>query len=162
MDVTKKLVKNAIKFAVFILITSLPFLTATYILGVDTFLDSFEHPEYYICIQDKENALGLNTKNGEYAIIQKSSHPDFCVSESDSIIYSNNDGEVAYHKIEGIEHIGALKRYFTEENSLNDSICQEQIIGKVVNIIDNNIWNSISVTVWEVSIESLNIRALES
>ena len=162
MDVTKKIVKNTIKFIVFILIASLPFLTATHILGVDTFLDSFENPEHYVCLQDKQNTLGLNTKNGEYAIIQKSSHPDFKVSESDSIIYNTNDGDVAFHKVEEIGHIGALKMYFTEEMDLNDSICQDQIIGKVVNIIDNNIWNSISVTIWEISIESLNIRALES
>ena len=162
MDETKKIEKNAIKFIVFISIASLPFLTATQILGVDTFLDSFENPNYYICLQDKENALGLNTRNGEYAIIQKSSHPDFNVLERDSIIYNNNAGEVACHKVEEIGHIGALTRYYTEETDINNSIIQEQIIGKVVNIVDNNIWNSISVTVWEISIDSLNIRALES
>jgi hypothetical protein len=134
----------------------------TQLIGIDIFLDSFENHEYYICLQNKENSLGLGTKNGEYIIIQKSSHPGFSIEKSDSVIYCKNDGELTCNKILQINNIGAIRSYHTtEENDIKGKpIYEPQIVGKVINIIDGNIWNSISIKIWETSISSLNIRAL--
>jgi len=158
----KRIIKNAIKICIFISLASFPFITVTQIIGMDTFLDSFENPEHYVCLQDKDNSLGSNTKNGEYIIIQKSSHPEFSVKNSDSIIYCKNGGGIACDKIHYINNIGAIRRYCTtEENDITSQpIYKSQIIGKIINVVDGNIWNSISIKIWETSIRSLNLRAL--
>ena len=83
----KRIIKTVIKIWIFISIASLPFITVTQIIGMDAFLDSFENPDHYICLKDKNNVYGSKTKTGEYMIIQKSSHPDFNVKKSDTIIY---------------------------------------------------------------------------
>ena len=162
VEITKKITKNMIKFCVFISLTSLPFISITQMVGIDIFLDSFENPEQYICLQDKDNLFGLNTKNGEHIIIQKSSHPDFNIREEDLIIYCKIDGDLVCDKIYSINNVGALKRYYTiDENDITSQpIYEVQILGKIINIVDNNIWNSISIMVWETSIHNLNVRAL--
>ena len=158
----KRIIKNAIKVCIFISLASFPFITITQMIGMNTFLDSFENPEHYICLQDKDNSLGSNIKNGEYIIIQKSSHPEFSVKKSDSIIYCKNGGGIACDKIHYISNIGAIRRYHTaEENDIKGQpIYKSQIIGKVINVTDGNIWNSISIKIWETSIHNLNLRAL--
>ena len=159
---TNKIIKNAIKLCVFISLANLPFITVTQLIGLDTFLDSFENPEYYICLQDKGNTLGVNTKNGEHIIIQKSSHPEFNVRKSDSILYCNNNGDISCNKVCQINNMGAIKRYYTtEENNIEDQpIYEGQIVGKIINVVDDNIWNSISIRIWDASIQNLNLRAL--
>jgi hypothetical protein len=158
----KRITENAIKICIFISIISLPFVTVTQMIGIDTFLDSFENPEDYICLQDKDNLFATNTKNGEYVIIQKSSHPNFDVKKSDSIVYCKNDGSIACNKVYRINNIGAIKRYhITGENDITSQpIYEYKIIGKIIKVVDGNIWNSISLRVWETSIHSLNLRAL--
>jgi hypothetical protein len=160
----KKKMKNAIKFCIFISLACLPFITVTQIIGMNTFLDSFQNPKYYICLQDKDNTFGLNTKNEEYLIIQKSSHPKFNVKKSDSIIYCKNDGEIACNKVYDINNIGAIKKYYaTEENDIiSQPIYESQIIGKVITVIDCNIWASISIKIWELSIHNLNLGIFQA
>lgn len=158
----KRVIKKTIKICVFILLACLPFVYVTQMIGIDIFLDSFENPQYYLCVQDKDNALGSYT-NGDYLIIQKSSHPDFMIIESDSIIYCKNDGEIAYTKVNHINSIAAIRRYYIEnqnEDTYDRLIFENQILGKIVKIMDDNIWNSISITIWEKSIHNLNPRAL--
>jgi hypothetical protein len=160
----KKIIKNTIKFCLFISLVSLPFISVTLAIGLDTFLDSFENPEFYLCFQDEDNLLGTNTKNGEHVIIQRSTHPDFDVKKSDSIIYCKNTGEMTCSKIEIVNKMGSFEKYYTVDDNYKTSypIYEEQIIGKVVNIVDDNLWNSISISVWEASINNLNVRALVS
>ena len=128
---------------------------------METFLDSFENPEYYLSIQDEDNSYGLNTENGEYIIIQKASHPEFSVKESESILYVN-DGELICDKVKHITEVGAIKSYHLteEENYNNEPIYDFQVIGKVIKIVDSNLWNSISLSIWETSINNINLNAL--
>ena len=100
---------------------------------------------------------------GDYVIIQKSSHPDFSVEQQDMILYYKNTGEEAYQRVEQINCIGAIKKYqLACENNfcVKENIYEQQIIGKVVSIIDNNLWNVISMKIWDVSIHRLNLAAL--
>ena len=93
--------------------------------------------------------------------MQKSSHPDFNIKKSDIVIYCRTNGDLACEKIEYIS-LDFIKTYYTR-NSLEISshpIFESQIIGKVVSVIENNIWNSISIKCWEISINSLNLRSL--
>lgn len=158
----KKIIKNTLKFCLFVSLVSLPFISITYIIGLDIFLDSFENPEFYLCFQDEHNLLGVDTYNGEHIIIQRSTHPNFELKKSDSIIYYKITGEMTCSRIKSIDKKGFFERYYTVDDNYKTSypIYEEQIIGKVVNIIDDNLWNSISISIWEASINNLNVRAL--
>lgn len=155
-----KITKNAIKICVFLLITIIPFISATQIIGLETFLDSFENPEYYLCLQDENSLLGSITENGEYVIIQKSAHPNFNVQESDSIIYWSYSGDVTCEKVNYIKSVGAIKKYHVTDEITNQPIYEGQILGKVIKVIDGNLWNSIAIKIWETSVHNLNVRAL--
>ena len=123
---------------IFILLTCLPFLYITEIIGLDTFLDSFENSENYVCIKNNKNSIESNFKTGNYIIIQKSTHPEFNVKKSDSIIYCENDGDITCNKVYQINNIGAIKRYHTtEENDITSQpIYQEAVIG-LRKVLDN-------------------------
>ena len=43
----KKLIKCIINIPIFIAIINLPFITMAQLIGIDTFSDSFEKPEFY-------------------------------------------------------------------------------------------------------------------
>lgn len=155
----KQIVKNAIKFFIIVSIASLPFISVTNIIGLNAFLDSFENPKYYLCIQNNDNFLDSNT-DGQYIIVQKSSHPEFSVENNDYILYYSNDGEITCNKVYEISAVHTSKFYKVTEDgySYGESIYENQVLGKIVKIVDNNIWNSISLKIWETSIHSINLR----
>jgi len=157
----KKILKSTIKLCVFLLFTSIPFISITQMVGLDTFLDSFENSDHYVCIDDKGDLFGSTTNDEKYVIIQKSSHPDFKVSENDYVVYVENDGYVACNKVYQITSLGTMKRYNMEAvKGKSSSIFDNQVVGKIVDIIDNNMWNLIAIKIWDTSIHNLNIRAL--
>jgi len=157
----KKIIKNTLKFIIFITFTSLPFLTVTQLIGMDIFLDSFENSEYYLCLQN-DGFFASKINNKDHIIIQKSSHPDFNIKNGDSIVFWNNDGDIICNKLERINNVGSLKRYKSIENKDSEQlpIYENQIIGRVINTIDNNIWFSISLKIWEISIQNLNFNSI--
>lgn len=124
------------------------------------FLDSFENPKYYLSIENNK-LFGVDT-NEKILIIQKSSHPDFIVENNDDIIYFTKNGDILCSKVYEINSINTKNKFYTVNyNNLHNKIIYEnQIIGKIIKIIDNNIWNSISLRFWDISIHNLNIIAL--
>jgi hypothetical protein len=159
----KKAIKSTIKLCAFISIANLPFITITQLAGIDTFLDSFENTGHYIYLQSQRNSMEPNIKEGDYIILQKSSHPDFTIQQQDIILYCKDSGETVYQRVHHINCIDTVKRYHIIDNNNNHTdkpIYENQIIGKVVSIVDNNLWNIISIKIWEVSIHNLNIGAL--
>jgi len=156
VDEMKKIIKNIIKICIFISLASLPFITMTQLIGMSAFLDSFENPDCYVCMQDQENSLGIGTNNRDYIIIQRSSHPEFEVEDTDFVLYYDFNGELTCNRIDSISTINAIDRY----EITDQLIYPQQIVGKVINVVDDIIWNSISITIWDTSINSLNLRAL--
>lgn len=154
----KETLKKIIKVSIFFIIVGLPFLTITQIIGMNTFLDSFENPESYVCFKDNGDWLGTKTKESEYIIIQKSSHPDLLIEESDTILYYTSKGNIFCSEISCIKNRGSITSYYAKNN--NEPIYKSQIIGKIISVVDDNIWNTISIKIWETSIYNLNIRAL--
>jgi hypothetical protein len=157
----KEPIKNLLQILVFISIASLPFISMTNILGIETFLDSFENPEAYICFKDRNQISGIQTNQESYIIIQISDHPSFVLEESDSILYYEMNGKIVCTKIHEIAGIGTSRKYYIEENEESFKeypIYENQIIGKVVKVVDNNIWNELSIKLWEISINNLNPR----
>ena len=158
-----KNIKKILRPAIFLTFAILPFISATQTMSMGTFLDSFENPEFYICVESDNNLIQSAANDGDYIIIQKSTHPGFIIDNNDNIIYIKNHGELACETIHHTNFIGGIKRYYTtdENNQLNEKpIYEGQIVGKIVRIVDHNPWNSISIKIWDVSIHQLNINAL--
>ena len=105
-----------------------------------------------------------NIEKEKYIIIQKSTHPEFQLEKQDEIIHIKTDGTLTCNKIYEISGAGYFKKYFILENNkpLSSPIYENQIIGKIVKTLDNNLWNQISIKTWETSIKNLNIHALIS
>ena len=84
------------------------------------------------------------------------------VNENDYVIYFTEDGFVEYNKIDYVKLVGSREIYYIKNNQKYQylPIFKGQIIGKAIKTIDDNILNSISVKIWEASINNLNIRAL--
>ena len=161
----KKSLKKTIKPITFIAIALLPFLSATSIMSMDTFLDSFENPENYLCVENDNKLIKCAANEGDYIIIQKSTHPDFEIEENDKILYLKTKGTIKTNIVDHIEKIGSIKRVYLKDdnNQVSQSTVYEcQIVGKIVKVVDNNIWNSISLKIWDISINNLNINAIIS
>ena len=117
-----KNIKKILKPIIFLTFAILPFISATQTMSMDTFLDSFENPEFYICIDSNNHLIQSAANDGDYIIIQKSSHPEFNLENNDNIIYIKNQGELACELIHHTNFIGGIKRYYTtdENNQLNE------------------------------------------
>jgi hypothetical protein len=161
--IDKKNLLLATKFCVFLVIASIPFISISQMIGIDTFLDSFENSKHYLCFQNDDGLYAINTNEKDYVIIQESKHPDFSAEKNDYIIYLTNDNELACSRVYHISSIGTNKRYHTQDKeSIGHHVFENQVLGKVIKVVDDNIWNSISISFWEISINSLNIRAFIS
>lgn len=145
---TKQGLNRLLKFVAFVSIAFLPFMSATQIIGLETFLDSYERPEYYIVVESKE----------DYKIIQKSSHPEFTIGNEDIVYFYQENGEITHDKICEINAIGPFKKYYTSKNET--PIFEQQIIGKIIKEFDESPINTLSIKTWELSIYNLNLRAI--
>lgn len=156
--ITKKH-KKIIKTAIFIIIATIPFISAASQMTLETFIDSFENPEHYLSLQNN-NIIKSASQNGDYIIIQKSTCPDFTIKEHDEIIYFENNGDIKCSIVLYKSQAGTIKQYYTinKDKSTTDSVYENQIIGKIIKTMDDNIWNSISIKTWDISIHQLNIN----
>jgi len=156
-------IKKITKLLVFISVSTLPFVGLTSLLGLETFLDSFETPDSYLYLENSDELVNLNFKDSVFIIVQKSDHPEFDVKESDTVVYSSLTGDISCNKIEHIHSIGPLKKYELKGNDIkqySETIYEEQIIGKVIKITDKNILNTFSLELWTITINNLNIHSL--
>ena len=159
----KNMAKNIIKILVFISFASLPFITSTQILGMDIFLDSFEKPEYYLYLSSSRYSISSTSTDKYFMVIQKSTHPDFSLQNGDKIIYYTDDGKLECYEIKSVNSIGLIKNYRVnkEDDEINqNTIYNTQIIGKIVKIVGDNLFNTISMEIWNACIHNLNIRSI--
>jgi len=146
--IDKDLVNKSIKFLITIMILSIPFACSIQILGANTFIDSFEAPDNYIVYKS----------DNEYLVIQKATHPEYEVQKNDDVLHYENTGDISIDKINEIRATGSIEVYYAQAN--NCTIFENQVIGKVIKTIDENIITTISVNIWEFSIKHLNIGVL--
>ena len=125
-----EIVKSAIKLCIFISLANLPFITISQLIGMDTFLDSFENPNFYLYLQGSVHSIESNIEDGTFIIFQKSSHPDFTVMERDTILLCKDDEGIVCHRIYHINCIGSVKRYHIMGN--NNSLADKPIYKKVL------------------------------
>ena len=159
----KEIVKNAFNICVFISLVNLPFITVTQLISTDTFLDSFENPDFYLYLQNGGYSMETDIKEEDYILLQKSSHPDFNICEGDVILYCENDGEIICNKVCNINCISPVKKYHLIDN--NDTINEKniygsQIIGKIVSVVNTNLWDLISMKIWDMTINNFNVRTM--
>jgi hypothetical protein len=159
----KEIVKNVFNLCVFISLVNLPFITVTQLISTDTFLDSFENPDFYLYLQSGGYSMEPDIKEEDYILLQKSSHPDFNIQVGDVILYCKDNGEIACNRIRNINGISSVKRYhiIDDNGNLTDKhIYGSQIIGKIVSVVNTNLWDVISMKIWDMTIHNLNVRAL--
>jgi len=156
----KKTGKTLLKILLFIILVNLPYITITTQMGIDCFLDSFEHPEYYQYIQDTTNTKTTSTQ--PILLIQKASHPTFSIQEGDSVLYYTTDKGICTNTISHINTNNQMDKCYTTlyTDGETEPIPEQYVIGKVIGVMDDNIWNALSLTTWDASINNLNIRAL--
>ena len=126
-------------------------LSAINTIGADIFLDSFENSECYFLIK----------KDNKQTIIQISDAPGFTIEPSDTLLYYGKDGEIEYGEVSQIKAVSGIKKYHIY-NSEEQTITEQRVVGKIVKETDDGFLNSISMSLWDISIHTLNIRALVS
>lgn len=157
----KKVIKGVVKFCAFVIIANLPFLTITQLLGIDTFIDSFKHPDSYQYI--KNDKIRLPDTKGGYLILKKPTDQDYSIEKGDTILYRTTKDTLRYRVVDQINIQQGALTYYTaaiNEDDLDGPIYDQQIIGKIKGRIDDNIWNAFSLQIWELTIHNLNAAVL--
>ncbi len=73
-------------------------------------------------------------------------------------MYSTINGKLTINKIEEIEEIGSFQKFIVEKNhGETEIVFNNQVVGKVIKVVDENPWNTISLKVWGLSINNLNV-----
>lgn len=149
------------KFCVFFLIVNLPFLTVTSLFGIDTFIDSFKYPNSYVYI--KNNRIDIFDTTPGYILLEKPTHQGYTINEGDTILYQTKTETVQRTVIQATSSENGLRRYYTMNQNKEDidgPVHDYQIIGTIKAKFEDNIWNSLCIQIWEISINNLNAMAL--
>lgn len=157
----KKIQKHVGNILVFVIIANLPFLTVTSLIGIDTFIDSFHHPESYLILKNERSEIpGLYAG---YIILEKPTNQDYHIKQGDVILYYSLDNELQQQIVSMQNYEQGINTYYTIlEDRLDGPIYDQQIIGKIKGNLDENIWNALCVQIWDLSIDKLNLVALFS
>lgn len=139
------------------MIANLPFLTVAHLLGVNMFLDSFQHPDMYKCIKTSE--AENDTIKGGYLILETPAHQDFVIRNGDTILYRTGEGAVKCEPVYHVELNQGTTIYYTItpiQDDIKGPIYGTQVLGKVTGIVDGNVWNALCLQIWDFSINNLN------
>jgi hypothetical protein len=154
----KKRIQKIAELCVFIAIANLPFLTITQLIGAETLIDSFQHPDSYQYIKD--NTQGLH---GGYIVLEKPTDQQYTITKGDTILYYTTNDKLQQRTVTQILTQQGVTTYYTtapNEASLDGPIYDTQIIGKIKGSIDDTIWNTLSLQIWDLSTDALNIMTL--
>lgn len=137
--------RELLSFLLFISLTLTPLLYTIKMIGPDTFLDSFENSNYYTL---------LKLKNA-YIIVQSSDHPKFTIEKEDIVVYGEN-GQLSMSKIYQIGALIGIDSYVIGKE--DRALCEGKTLGKIIKKLDKNVLNTISITLWDISVHNLNIK----
>ncbi len=156
----KNLPYTVLKLIGFFILVNLPFLTVTHLIGIDTFIDSFQHPTIYSFIKNDDSTNALTG----YLVIKIPSNQASVIKEGDSILCHTIKNTVQQRIVSQIQTKDGITIYYT--TSLTDSsdavVYDSQIIGKIIANSGDNLWYTLCLQTWELSIEKLNIQTLFS
>jgi len=155
--VKKNLLRAILKLGGFLIIANLPFLTISQLIGIDTFIDSFNHPGSYLYIKNKD-VTSMNPATG-YIIIEKPTDQASTIREGDSILCHTIKNTLQQRIVSQIYTKDGITTYYTTSynESIDAPLYESQIIGKIIGTSEDNIWYELCLQAWEISIEKLNI-----
>jgi hypothetical protein len=155
--VKKNLLRAILKLCGFLIIANLPFLTISQLIGIDTFIDSFNHPGSYYYIKNND-VTSMNPATG-YIIIEKPTDQTSTIREGDSILCHTIKNTLQQRIVSQIHTKDGITTYYTTSynESIDAPIYESQIIGKIIGTSEDNIWYELCLQAWEISIEKLNI-----
>ncbi|HIG99687.1 MAG TPA: hypothetical protein HA258_03800 [Thermoplasmata archaeon] len=153
----KNLLRAILKLCGFLIIANLPFLTISQLIGIDTFIDSFNHPGSYLYIKNKD-VTSMNPATG-YIIIEKPTDQASTIREGDSILCHTIKNTLQQRIVSQIYTKDGITTYYTTSynESIDAPLYESQIIGKIIGTSEDNIWYELCLQAWEISIEKLNI-----
>ena len=115
-------------------------------------LNKFVYPSYdEISLHENKRYLSF------WLYSQNLPHPET------KIFYFKDEGGLMCREVYHINNHDSIRRYYKisfDDDISETTVYENQIIGKIVNVIDNNIWNKISLEIWDSSINNLNAAAL--
>jgi len=130
----------------------------TQLLGTNTFFDSFQHPESYQYLKYHEKE-GPEQKM-VYIILEKPTNQECSITKGDMILYRTTKETIECRTVYATQLRHGEKIYYTttpNEDNLDGPIFSSQILGKSTTLIDDNLWNALSVHIWGLVIENLNV-----
>lgn len=159
----KKLLLQVAKLCAFFIIANLPFLTIIQLVGIDTFIDSFHHPESYHYLKNERlDVPGIYTG---FIVLEKRTAQDYLIEQGDIILYYSANNKLQQQVVCQILYYKGMKMYYTtvdNQDNYDGPIYDQQIIGKIKGFFDENIWNTLCLLLWDFSIDTLNVVALFS
>ena len=144
----------------FFILANLPFLTMSHILGMETFLDSFEHPSSFLYLKNEQ--IHPLPQQGGYLVLEKPTSEDFSIEEGDMILCYTTTHQLQQRIVSKIRSDDGVLTYFASTSTTEPSdspIHDSQIIGKIRGTMKETLWNSLCLCFWDVSITHLNILA---
>lgn len=159
----KTILRTCLNVCGFLIIANLPFLTIAHLVGIDTFIDSFEHPGSYYYVKN-ENIQSMDVKSG-YIILEKPTEQGFSVGEGDQILYHSMKDSLQQRTVYQIKSDDGITTYYIVASGTDNyegPIYEHQIIGKIIGNLKDTIWNNLCLQIWELSIDHLNAMALFS
>jgi hypothetical protein len=101
--------------------------------------------------------------NDGYIIFEKSTYQGLSIGEGDIILYYTINDTVEQRAVYQKTFENGIKTYYTITNNkdnVDGPIYDYQIIGKIKGRFDENIWNTLCVQIWDISIDNLNACSL--
>ncbi len=124
---------------------------------MQTFIDSFEHPDSYQYIKT-DMIRGLETNTG-YILIERPTHQGYTINEQDIILYHSPDETIDQRVVSSIDTKNGVNTYYINgltNDTFQGPIYEHEIIGKIKAKFDDTIWSTICLNIWEVTTENLN------
>ncbi len=158
----KKTQKELTTILILFTLINIPFIITGRLIGFQALIDTFNHPTGYQYLKLNQQTMTQQNLNN-MLILQKTTHPDFTLNPKDTILYINNDGDVALDTIHTITTHGPLTQIYLKSNNptnQKNTIHNEYILGKVLTTVDNNPLTTLSLTIWDETIHHLNIHSI--
>jgi len=150
------------KLCGFFLIANLPFLTISQLVGIDTFIDSFKHPSSFLYIKN-ENLDYIDAKTG-YIILEQPTYQGFSIQKGDHILYHTMKDSLQQNIVYLVKSDDGITSYYIPSytDDYDEPIYEHQIVGKIIGISEDNIWNTLCLQLWDLSRNNLNAVVLFS
>jgi hypothetical protein len=128
-----------------LIICSLPFLTLTTILGIDTLVDSYRNPHNY------HYTTNTDTQGTAHFLITQTIPQTSNLHAGDTILYTDRNG-IQTGTILALDNPDHLI-YTT---GLSTPIHPHEIIGKVTASLTQDPWSQLTLQLWDLTTQTLN------